>query len=155
MANRQGCNQQRVRSVLPYFDFNPRHLFVCFLTALYFLYLHYELLRGRNLSLDFLRRPSKRQYPDYYQLVQRPIALDDIKKQLDTGAYHTFESIRQDFELCFNNAKQYNVKNSDIWKDAKDLLVGDQLTHSLVLGIICTTFLFCHTSHSHFVISPR
>ncbi|KAF8078934.1 RSC complex protein [Lyophyllum atratum] len=77
---------------------------------------------GRPLSLDFLRRPSKRLYADYYRLIQRPIALDDIKKQLENGGYPTFEAVRQDFELCFNNAKQYNMKESDIWRDAKDLL---------------------------------
>jgi chromatin structure-remodeling complex subunit RSC4 len=74
--------------------------------------------------LDFLRQPSKRLYPDYYQLIQRPIALDDIKKQLENGGYPTLEAVRQDFELCFNNAKQYNMKESDIWRDAKDLLVS-------------------------------
>ncbi|RDB29274.1 Protein polybromo-1 [Hypsizygus marmoreus] len=77
---------------------------------------------GRTLSLDFLRRPSKRQYPDYYQLIQRPIALEDIKKQLENDGYSTLETVKQDFELCFNNAKQYNMKESDIWKDAKELL---------------------------------
>ncbi|KAG6814146.1 hypothetical protein H0H92_002141 [Tricholoma furcatifolium] len=76
---------------------------------------------GRSLSLAFLRRPSKRQYPDYYQIIQQPIALEDIKKHLDNGSYATLENVRQDFELCFNNAKQYNMKESDIWRDAKDL----------------------------------
>ncbi|KAG6889990.1 hypothetical protein C0995_012950 [Termitomyces sp. Mi166 len=76
---------------------------------------------GRTLSLVFQRRPSKRQYPDYYQIIQHPIALEDIKKQLDNGSYKTLEAVKQDFELCFNNAKQYNIKESDIYRDAKDL----------------------------------
>ncbi|KAG6879479.1 hypothetical protein C0992_002202 [Termitomyces sp. T32_za158] len=77
---------------------------------------------GRTLSLVFQRRPSKRQYPDYYQIIQHPIAYEDIKKQLDNGSYKTLEAVKQDFELCFNNAKQYNMKDSEIYKDAKDLL---------------------------------
>ncbi|KAG6900522.1 hypothetical protein C0993_009475 [Termitomyces sp. T159_Od127] len=77
---------------------------------------------GRTLSLVFQRRPSKRQYPDYYRIIQHPIALEDIKKQLDNGSYKTLEAVKQDFELCFNNAKQYNMKESEIYKDAKDLL---------------------------------
>jgi hypothetical protein len=81
-------------------------------------------LRGRTLSLDFLRRPSKRLYPDYYKLIQRPIALEEIKKQLDRGAYPSLEALKSDFELCFLNAKQYNMKDSEIWRDAKDLLVS-------------------------------
>lgn len=117
MANCEGCGQQRVSSVLPCFaasawtnsDFSPQ-------------------LRGRTLSLDFLRRPSKRLYPDYYKLIQRPIALEEIKKQLEHGAYPSLEAVKSDFELCFHNAKQYNMKDSEIWRDAKDLLVGIDLS---------------------------
>ncbi|KAG6817936.1 hypothetical protein H0H87_012404 [Tephrocybe sp. NHM501043] len=76
---------------------------------------------GRTLSLAFQKRPSKRLYPDYYTIIQHPIALEDIKKQLDNGSYQTLETVKQDFELCFNNAKQYNIKESVIWRDAKDL----------------------------------
>ncbi|KAJ7654836.1 Bromodomain-containing protein [Mycena rosella] len=61
-------------------------------------------------------------YPDYYTYIQHPIALEDIKKQLESDFYPTLEAVRQDFELCFENAKLYNRKDSDIWKDAKDLL---------------------------------
>ncbi|KAG6837653.1 hypothetical protein H0H93_004929 [Arthromyces matolae] len=76
---------------------------------------------GRTLSLAFLRRPPKRQYPDYYQIIQQPIAFEDIKKRLDSGTYQTLDAVKHDFELCFNNAKQYNLKESEIWRDAKDL----------------------------------
>ncbi|KAG5647743.1 hypothetical protein DXG03_008466 [Asterophora parasitica] len=88
---------------------------------------------GRPLATDFLRRPSKRLYPDYYQLIERPIALDDIKKQIDTGGYPTLAAVRQDFELCFSNAKQYNMKESDIWRDAKDLLKLANKTYNKLL----------------------
>ncbi|KAJ7103216.1 RSC complex protein [Mycena belliarum] len=77
---------------------------------------------GRILSTDFVRKPSKKLYPDYYNFIQHPIALEDIKKQLESDFYPTLEAVRQDFELCFENAKVYNRKDSDIWKDAKDLL---------------------------------
>lgn len=85
---------------------------------------------GRTLSLDFLRRPSKRLYPDYYKLIQRPIALEEIKKQLEHGAYPSLEAVKSDFELCFHNAKQYNMKDSEIWRDAKDLLKLVNKTYS-------------------------
>lgn len=62
-------------------------------------------------------------YPDYYQIIKSPIALDDIKKRLDTDAYPSMQAVRADFELLFNNALQYNMKDSVIWKDAKEMLV--------------------------------
>ncbi|KAJ7754944.1 RSC complex protein [Mycena maculata] len=77
---------------------------------------------GRLIATDFLKKPSKKLYPDYYTFTEHPIALEDIKKTLDANVYPTLEAVRQDFELCFENAKKYNMKDSPIWKDAKDLL---------------------------------
>ncbi|TDL20995.1 Bromodomain-containing protein [Rickenella mellea] len=76
---------------------------------------------NRTLSTDFLRLPSKRQYPDYYTLIKRPIALEDIHANLDKLKYPTLEALRADFEVCFKNAKKYNVRESQIWRDAKTL----------------------------------
>lgn len=78
---------------------------------------------GRLLSTVFLTKPPRKVYPDYYQIIQRPIALDDIKKRLDINAYPSMQAVRADFELLFNNALEYNMKDSVIWKDAKDMLV--------------------------------
>jgi hypothetical protein len=50
--------------------------------------------------------------------------LVDIKKKLDAGGYTSLEAVKQDLELCFINAKAYNQKNSQIWKDAKHLHVS-------------------------------
>ncbi|KAI0354614.1 Bromodomain-containing protein [Trametes cingulata] len=76
---------------------------------------------GQIASFQFMRLPSKRQYPDYYLQIKRPIALDDIKAKLEAREYATLEDVRQDLETCFRNAKRYNMKESQIWKDAKFL----------------------------------
>ncbi|KAF8971682.1 Bromodomain-containing protein [Flammula alnicola] len=77
---------------------------------------------GRILSTVFLRKPSKRQYPDYYALIKQPIALDDIKKKLDHSDYPSLEAVKSDFELLFANARQYNQTESIIFQDAKELM---------------------------------
>ncbi|KAJ4485063.1 Bromodomain-containing protein [Lentinula edodes] len=77
---------------------------------------------GRPLSLQFLKRPNPRVYADYYTLIRNPIALEDIKKKIKSGQYTDLESVRKDLELCFNNAKDYNLPESIIYTDAKDLL---------------------------------
>ncbi|KAH7925172.1 Bromodomain-containing protein [Leucogyrophana mollusca] len=77
---------------------------------------------GLICSPPFMRLPSKRHYADYYTIIAQPICLEDIKKRLDDGNYDSLEAVRHDFEICFSNAKQYNVKNSAIWQDAKFLL---------------------------------
>lgn len=76
------------------------------------------------MSFDFIRLPSKRSYADYYELIKKPIALEDIKQQLEQGGYTTFDEVKQDFERCFRNAKRYNVKGSQIFNDAKHLHVS-------------------------------
>ncbi|KAF8257457.1 Bromodomain-containing protein [Lactarius quietus] len=76
---------------------------------------------GRSLSADFLRLPNKRMYPDYYTIIKKPIALDKIKSQLDTGVYHSLVAVKNDLDQCFRNAKRYNLKESQIFNDAKSL----------------------------------
>lgn len=127
MANRQGCSQQRVCSIISYLI---RLLFSSFLPFLLLNATHLQSSspaivnrENRPLSTAFLKKPPKRQYPDYYKIIQKPIALDDIKKRLDTRSYLTLEEVKADFELCFTNAKEYNMKDSEIWKDAKELMV--------------------------------
>ncbi|GJJ13366.1 hypothetical protein Clacol_007618 [Clathrus columnatus] len=75
----------------------------------------------RVLSYDFQHLPPKRTYADYYILIAEPIALDGIKAKLDRGAYSSLEDVKHDFDTCFRNAKKYNMKDSQIWRDAKDL----------------------------------
>lgn len=72
-----------------------------------------------------MRLPSKRHYPDYYNVITQPICLDDIKKKIDENSYFSLDEVREDFELCFTNAKRYNMKESPIWLDAKFLLVSN------------------------------
>ena len=55
--------------------------------------------------------------------IKHPIALDDIKSKLDLKEYGTLVDIKQDLETCFRNAKRYNMKESQIFKDAKFLHV--------------------------------
>lgn len=70
-----------------------------------------------------MRRVPKRDYPDYYELIKQPIALEDIKKKLDHHEYPSLQVVRSDFELLFANAKQYNQTESAIFQDAKELWV--------------------------------
>ncbi|KAF9531902.1 Bromodomain-containing protein [Crepidotus variabilis] len=77
---------------------------------------------GRALAEPFLKKPPKKIYPNYYVLIENPIALEDIKKRLDNGSYASLEAVQADFELMFANAKQFNLPESDIYLDAKDLL---------------------------------
>lgn len=109
LVDRQRCGKQRVR--IPLLSSSESSLQPA------------SRRRGRLLSVEFMRLPSKRQYADYYQQIQNPIALDEIKSRIETGKYPSLDAVRQDLELCFKNAKKYNMRDSPIWKDAKHLHV--------------------------------
>ena len=100
------------------------------------------------LSLNFLRLPSKRQYPDYYQLIKRPVALDEIKGRLDVNAYTTLDEVHADFETCFRNAKRYNIRESQIWSDAKALQVSG-------VARTCHWARTCEGDRAHAIDSQR
>lgn len=85
---------------------------------------HDLLHSGQSMATVFLRKVPKRQYPQYYEIIEQPIAMDDIKKKLDHGDYVSLEAVRSDFELMFNNAKQFNATDSYIYQDAKELMVS-------------------------------
>ncbi|KAG7099648.1 hypothetical protein E1B28_001474 [Marasmius oreades] len=88
---------------------------------------------GRSLTTQFLKQPHRRTYPDYYVLIKHPIALEDVKKKLDSRSYPALEAVKQDLDLCFTNAKAYNRKDSEIYQDAKDLLKLTNKTYHKML----------------------
>ncbi|GIY61633.1 protein polybromo-1 [Caerostris extrusa] len=74
--------------------------------------------RGRKLSLIFNKLPSKTDYPDYYEVIKKPIDLDKIGVKLKSGQYEMLEDLLSDFVLMFDNACKYNEPDSQIYKDA-------------------------------------
>ncbi|KAG1152549.1 hypothetical protein G6F37_004143 [Rhizopus arrhizus] len=66
----------------------------------------------------FMKLPSKKEYPDYYQIIRHPIALETIKSKIDKKVYQHISQMKADIELMVSNAKRYNVKSSQIYEDA-------------------------------------
>jgi chromatin structure-remodeling complex subunit RSC4 len=56
-------------------------------------------------------------------VIKKPIALDKVKAQLDASQYPSLIAVKNDLEQCFRNAKRYNLKDSQIFNDAKFLHV--------------------------------
>jgi hypothetical protein len=85
-----------------------------------------DFCSGRLRSIDFMDLPSAIDYPDYYQFIKHPIALNLIKSKLDSehDPYLSLDKLLSDLKLVFSNAKKYNVEYSGIYKDAQALLVG-------------------------------
>jgi len=76
---------------------------------------------GRERSAIFDQLPSKIEYPDYYDVIAKPICLNDIKRKLKRSAYTTKQEFIDDFDLLYQNAKLYNVPESLVAMDADQL----------------------------------
>ncbi|KAG0185397.1 hypothetical protein DFQ28_009395, partial [Apophysomyces sp. BC1034] len=70
------------------------------------------------LSTFFQQLPSKRSYPDYYDIIKFPIALNNIKAKIDQNEYPSFAKFKADIDLMVANAKKYNIKESQVFEDA-------------------------------------
>ncbi|ANB13236.1 RSC chromatin remodeling complex ATPase subunit STH1 [Sugiyamaella lignohabitans] len=73
---------------------------------------------GRDRSAIFAELPPKSIYPDYYVLIQEPIALNIIRKNIRNKVYKTLEEVKSSFDLMFANARTYNEPGSFVYEDA-------------------------------------
>ncbi|KAL1920244.1 uncharacterized protein VTP21DRAFT_1390 [Calcarisporiella thermophila] len=73
---------------------------------------------GRKRCELFLELPSKKIYPQYYVIIQRPIAMDIINRRIHSPYYKTIAQFRDDFHLMFNNARTFNEEGSWVYVDA-------------------------------------
>lgn len=72
----------------------------------------------RQRAFLFLVLPSKKDYPFYYQIITKPIAMDTIKKRIKTNYYKSVKQFREDWSLMFNNARTFNEEGSQVFIDA-------------------------------------
>ncbi|XP_058063027.1 protein polybromo-1 [Anopheles bellator] len=69
----------------------------------------------------FMEKPSKKLYPDYYQVIQYPIDMTTIENNIKADRYATIDDIVGDYRLMFSNCRKYNEEGSMIYEDANIL----------------------------------
>lgn len=76
---------------------------------------------SRPLINMFMEKPSRKDYPDYYQVICDPIDMKSIDINIKGDKYLTEEALLNDFKLMFSNCRQYNEEDSLIYRDADTL----------------------------------
>ncbi|KAI1371897.1 hypothetical protein F4677DRAFT_433965 [Hypoxylon crocopeplum] len=76
---------------------------------------------GELLIVPFERLPDKQATPDYFAAIKNPIAMDLIKRKAKRKKYQNVDQALQDLDLMFENAKQYNEEDSQLYQDAAEL----------------------------------
>lgn len=97
-------------------DFNPyEELFASVMLAAD------PTMNDRPLHRMFQLLPSKKIYPDYYDVIEHPIDLRLIATKIQMNAYSNLIEMERDLLQMTKNACQFNEPGSQIYKDAKNL----------------------------------
>ncbi|CAI5756342.1 unnamed protein product [Candida verbasci] len=85
--------------------------------------------QGESVASAFIKLPSKKLYPDYYDIIKQPISLNEIQKKIRTEKNYDLSDFISDFELLLKNAATYNDEDSWIVANARQLVdfVKDQV----------------------------
>ncbi|KAJ5803999.1 uncharacterized protein N7518_000302 [Penicillium psychrosexuale] len=75
----------------------------------------------RSIIDPFMKPPPRSYYPDYYMIIQNPIAVDTIQKKVKRADYQSLREFRNDIHLLCQNARTYNEDGSVLFQDANDI----------------------------------
>ncbi|KAJ3196333.1 hypothetical protein HK101_009249 [Irineochytrium annulatum] len=78
--------------------------------------------KGRRICELFLELVDRNEYPDYYQVIKHPVAIETIQAKIDKGEYgDSFSRFEADFNQMISNATAYNRNGSEVYRDALTL----------------------------------
>ncbi|CAD6197149.1 unnamed protein product [Caenorhabditis auriculariae] len=80
--------------------------------------LQYQTQGGRRVAEMFEELPSRKELPDYYLIIPKPMDFNRISKKIDAGRYCTIEEMSADIVLLCENARTYNEENSELFNDS-------------------------------------
>jgi hypothetical protein len=75
-------------------------------------------------AVNFLEKPPRKDYPDYYKTIKRPTGIMDVKRGVEKGKVIDWETFAAEVGLIWTNAKDYNEDGSEINEMATDLEVS-------------------------------
>ncbi|GMT37808.1 hypothetical protein PFISCL1PPCAC_29105, partial [Pristionchus fissidentatus] len=69
----------------------------------------------------FIDLPDRRQWKDYYDVIDNPLSMTMIKERIENNHYESSTNLLADFHVMFKNAKTFNEPGSDLHRDASRL----------------------------------
>lgn len=73
---------------------------------------------GRVLSEPFMKLPSRKDLPDYYKVIRKPVDIKKILTRIDENKYGDLDELETDCILMCKNAQAYNEEASLIHEDS-------------------------------------
>lgn len=65
-----------------------------------------------------MQLPTRKELPDYYEVIDRPMDFNKIKRKIKEGRYKSINDMGKDVILLCQNAQQYNQDGSEIYNDS-------------------------------------
>ncbi|XP_047227916.1 probable global transcription activator SNF2L2 isoform X1 [Girardinichthys multiradiatus] len=73
---------------------------------------------GRQISKGFVQLPSKKEVPEYYELIRKPVDFRRIRERVRNHKYRSVGDLEKDVFLLCHNAQTYNLEGSQIYEDS-------------------------------------
>ncbi|KAA8592492.1 hypothetical protein FQN60_017947 [Etheostoma spectabile] len=73
---------------------------------------------GRQLSEVFVQLPSRKELPEYYELIRKPVDFKKIKDRVRNHKYRSVGDLERDVMLLCHNAQTFNLEGSQIYEDS-------------------------------------
>ncbi|XP_063151163.1 probable global transcription activator SNF2L2 isoform X1 [Candoia aspera] len=80
--------------------------------------INYKDSSGRQLSEVFIQLPSRKEYPEYYELIRKPVDFKKIKERIRNHKYRSLSDLEKDVMLLCHNAQTFNLEGSQIYEDS-------------------------------------
>lgn len=72
----------------------------------------------RGIIDPFVKLVPKVSFPDYYMIIQHPIAMEHIQKKINRNEYQSLRDFMADIRLLCQNCRTYNEDGSILFRDA-------------------------------------
>ncbi|XP_038625559.1 probable global transcription activator SNF2L2 isoform X3 [Tachyglossus aculeatus] len=80
--------------------------------------INYKDSSGRQLSEVFIQLPSRKELPEYYELIRKPVDFKKIKERIRNHKYRSLSDLEKDVMLLCHNAQTFNLEGSQIYEDS-------------------------------------
>uniref|UniRef100_A0A8C1K859 SWI/SNF related, matrix associated, actin dependent regulator of chromatin, subfamily a, member 2 n=1 Tax=Cyprinus carpio TaxID=7962 RepID=A0A8C1K859_CYPCA len=97
--------------------------------------INYRDASGRQLSEVFVQLPSRKELPEYYELITKPVDFKKIKERVRNHKYRSVSDLEKDVMLLCHNAQTYNLEGS------QDYRITDQILPLQKYYKLCILFL--------------
>ncbi|XP_076868027.1 SWI/SNF-related matrix-associated actin-dependent regulator of chromatin subfamily A member 2 isoform X3 [Brachyhypopomus gauderio] len=73
---------------------------------------------GRQISKGFVQLPSRKEVPEYYELIRKPVDFRRIRERVRNHKYRCIADLEKDIIQMCHNAQTYNLEGSQIFEDS-------------------------------------